>query len=120
MYVIEFAPPMTGFEGRFNTVRLGGTWGRRVKGGDRVLLLDKRVSAVFGTAEVEQVVVGRLNELAPAHAEHNHNQKGLDAQGAPERLVAGMKKRYGPQKVRDNSLVTFVYLRLLDEKQGIP
>lgn len=119
-YVIDFAPPMTGLEGSFNTVRLGGTWAKRLSGGERVLLVDKPHSLVIGIAVVEQVVVGKLNEIAPMHAAHNHNQKSLGSEGATERLIAGMKKRYGPHKVLDHSRVTFIYLRVIDEKDNLP
>lgn len=119
-YVIDFAPPMTGFEDTFNTVRLGGAWAKRLVGGERVYLVDKPKSAVFGTAIVESVVKGKLCDLAPLHAANNHNQKGLDPVGAPDRFIAGVMKRYGPQKVRDNSLCTVIYLRLLNEKDHSP
>lgn len=115
MYVIEFAPPMSGFEGSFNTIRLGGAWAKRLSGGETVLLIDKPNCKVFGRAIVEQVVVGTVCDLLPRHAAHNHNQKGLDTVGAPERALASMLKRYGPQMVRDNSRCTIIYLRLIDE-----
>lgn len=120
MYVIEFAPPMLGLEGSFNTVRLGGTWAKRLQDGEKVLLMDKPKSLIFATAIVEGVIVGKLHDVAVSHAALNHNQKGMDAEGAPERLMAAMKKRYGPHKVSDTSRVTAIYLRVINEKDHLP
>lgn len=119
-FVIGFSPPMMGFSGSFNTIRLGGAWAKRVSGGERILLMDIKNSAIFGSAVVEKVVVGKLNEVAIYHAANNHNQKDLDAGGAPERLIAGFKKRYGPAKCSDTSKVTIIYMRLQDEKDHFP
>lgn len=120
MYVIEFAPPMSGLDGSFNTVRLGGTWAKRLQQGEKILLMDKPKSSIFATAIVEGVIVGKLRDVAASHAAFNHNQKGTDAEGAPERLMTAMKKRYGPHKVNDNSRVTAIYLRVIDEKDHLP
>jgi len=119
MYVIEFFPPMTGLENSFNTFRLGGAWAKRISDGDRVLLLDKRRSETFAEAIVGEVVVGKLAELAAVHAKHNHNQKALDEQGAPERLITAMMKRYGPNKCGENSRCTVIYLKVCDEKNNL-
>lgn len=110
-YVIEFAPPMSGFEGSFNTFRLGLKWSRVLKPGDKVLLVDKKQSMVFAVAQVEGVHTGKLSEMAQEHAARNHNQKGLDSLEAPSRLTVNMIKRYGPHKCSENSKVTVIDLR---------
>lgn len=111
MYVIEFSPPMSGIEGVFNTVRLGGKYGKLLAPGDTVMLIDRKLSKVIGTAEVIAVEVGKLSEMAALHAAQNHNQKGLDESGAPRRLIDNMIRRYGPHKCGENSRVTVIYLR---------
>lgn len=119
MHVIEFAPPMLGLEGNFNTFRLGGTWAKRLTTGDKVLLMNKPQAAIFATAVVERVLVGKLCDLAPEHAAMNHNQKGIDVAEAPERLISAMKKRYGPHRCSDNSRCSVIYLRVSDEKDHL-
>lgn len=111
MFVIEFSPPMMGIEGHFNTVRLGTKWSKCLNVGDRVLLVDKRKSEVMKSATVEAVAVGKLGEMAQLHAAQNHNQRGLDATGAPRRLIDNMIKRYGPNMCDENKRVTVIYLR---------
>lgn len=110
-YVLEFAPPMLNIRGRFNTFRLGIKWGTRLKAGDAVYLLDKPHSILICKAEVERVISGKLGDMAKEHAFRNHNQLGLDNDSAPERLIEGMKKRYGPQCVSENKRCVVIYLR---------
>ena len=115
MYVLEFAPPMTGIGGQFNTVRLGIKWSRCLVAGDKVLLIDKKQSCTMGCAIVESVAVGKLGEMAQLHAAGNHNQRDLDAEGAPGRLVSNMVKRYGPHRCDENKRVTVIYLRMIED-----
>ena len=114
MYVIEFAPPILNIENDFNTVRLGVKWGRLLNPGDEVLLINKPKSEVMCRAVVRKVTVGKLKDLAPIHAAQNHNQKGLDPAGAPERMIAGMIKRYGPHKCDLDKRITVIDLRKLE------
>ena len=115
MFVIEFSPPMVGITGTFNTVRLGLKLSRCLNVGDKVVLIDKRRAETMGAAFVESVHVGRLGDMAQLHAAENHNQRGLDREDAPKRLVANMVKRYGPHICNENKYVTVVYLRMSDE-----
>lgn len=114
MRVIEFSPPMRGIEGRFNTFRLGGAWAKRIEAGETVLLIDAKEHQVIAKATVEGVVKGKLEDLAREHAAGNHNQQGLEPEGAPERLIAAMMKRYGPHRAGHNSTVTVIFLRMND------
>lgn len=109
--IIEFAEPMLGIEGEFNTFRLGGAWAKRVQSGDTVILMNKKECCVVCLARVLAVHVGRLNELSALYGCRNHNQKHLPAMGAGERVTAAMIKRYGPQKCRDTSRVTVIELK---------
>lgn len=112
MYVIEFAPPMSGFSGTFNTIRVGMIWARRLTKGMKVALIDKKNALIFGYATVESVECGLLNEVAQKHAHLNHNQKGSDPEGAPERLVASLTNRYGPHIITPSKKVSVIYLRM--------
>ena len=111
MYVLDFSPPMNNLQGCFNTIRLGIKWASRLNPGDTVLLIDKPHSILIGPAIVESVVLGKLGEVASLHASRNHNQKGLDIEGAPQRLIENMKKRYGPMLINENKRCTVIYLR---------
>ncbi|WP_374335318.1 hypothetical protein [Methyloversatilis sp.] len=110
-YILEFSPPMSGFEGDFNTFRLGGKWQRVLKPGDKMLLVDKRTSAVFAVAEVQGADAGKLRDMANTFASFNHNQRELDCAGAPDRLISNMIKRYGPHKCSETSRVSVIHLR---------
>lgn len=113
--IIEFYPPMSGIEGDFNTFRLGLAWSKRLSRGDRVLLIDKKQYALMGVGEVLDIHVGKLREMSTTHGCHNHNQKHLPQDGAGERVVAAMIKRYGPNKCSENSNVTVLYIRRIDD-----
>lgn len=113
-YVLDFAPPLAGIEGTFNTFRLGVAWSKRVSEGDMVLLINKPKAQVIGRAQVQSVSVGTLSEMAVTDARFNHNQKGLDVEGAPARMIASMIKRYGPQMCRETSKVTVINLQMVE------
>lgn len=113
IYTLPFAPPMSGFEGEFNTFRMSRGWAQRLNRGDKVLLFDAKQSIVFGEAKVLRVITGRLGELAVEHAAMNHNRKGEPVEGAPERLIASMQRRYGPRIAEPGRWATVIYVRRL-------
>ena len=113
-FALMFSPPMSGFEGRFNTFRLGMKLSRILTPGETILLIDSKTSRVFAEAVVESAVVGTLKDMADEHAYRNHNQRSLDAATAPQRLITNMIKRYGPHKCSETSKVTVLYLRRLE------
>lgn len=112
--VIEFAPPMSGFENEFNTIRVGVKLSRCLSVGDEVLLVDKSQSAAFGRARVTGIETGSLTEVAEKHGAQNHNQLHLPTEGAGERVVASLKKRYGPHIATDTKRSTVVYLKRIE------
>lgn len=114
MYVIEFAPPISGIDGKFNTFRIGLKWSKLLKAGDKVYLLNKKESAVIGIAAIEEVLTGELRELANRHAAHNHNQKLLDYEGAADRLIANLTRLYGPQIITETKKTTVLYMRRIE------
>lgn len=100
----------------FNTVRLGGRLGSVLTPGCRVVLVERPKSIVLGCAVIQYTKVGTLREIADRYAHLNHNQKGKDREGAPDRLIAGMIKRYGPHKCGENSKVSMILLHREDLK----
>lgn len=109
LHVIDFSPPMEGFESFFNTFRLGTAWSKRVQVGERVLLMDNKLHTVFGIAEVVSIKVGPLGAMAAMHAAFNHNQLGKA--DPARRLIEGTIKRYGPHRTNVDKKYTVIYLR---------
>lgn len=116
--IIEFASPMFGIEGEFNTFRLSGAWAKRVEPGSKVILMNKKEYSLMGWAEVTAVHVGRLDALSALHGFRNHNQKHLPPEGAKDRLIAAMVKRYGPNKCGHHSRVTVIDLKCIEWEEA--
>ena len=113
-YVLDFAPPIIGMDGVFNTFRLGAAWVKRVEGGEVILLVNKARSLVIGRAKVVDIEVGTLTDMAQKHAYRNHNHREYEQTVAAERLIQSMIKRYGPHKCNENSKVTVMYLEIIE------
>lgn len=109
LHVIDFSPPAVGFDGFFNTFRLGVAWAKRVSVGERVLLMDNKQHLAFGLAEVISIKTGPLGEMAATHAVFNHNYLG--SEDAAASLIAGTIKRYGPHRTNVDKKYTVIYLR---------
>jgi hypothetical protein len=112
-YALDFASPADGLDSEpiFNTFRIGRVWAARLHENDNVFLMDAKTKLVFGEAYVEDVMTGKLGELARQHARFNHNQIGKpDELGAANRLIANLTKRFGPHIVNENKLTTVIYL----------
>lgn len=106
---------MQGFDGTWNTFRLGKKLGNSLLPGQKVLLMNNKESVIFGVARVSRVIVGRLGELVPEHARHNHNQKA-NPEGAEERIVAALKKHYGPMLVSETRWCSVIYLERVEDE----
>lgn len=113
MHIIEFSPPMLNLVGTFNTFRLGLRYSKLLNERDTVMLIDKKNLCVIGKAIVKSVIKGRLDDMAMLYAHENHNQKELDSEGAAQRLMTAMFKRYGPQMINEGKMVTVIYLTIL-------
>lgn len=110
MHIIEFSPPIMGISGTFNTFRLGIRYSKILKVNDTVCLIDKQKLAIMGYAQVKEVLVGRLDDMAKLHASKNHNQVLNEPMFAPDLLIEAMMKRYGPHMVSLDKKVTVIYL----------
>jgi hypothetical protein len=109
---LAFSYPRRGLTGRFNTVRLGVGPLKDCQPGRTVELVDARSKKVIGRAIVEYAIVGLLKDLASEHAHWAHNWKDhYPSSERPERLIASMKKRYPPGRVRDDSVVSVIYMQ---------
>lgn len=111
---IGFIPPVAGVDKNFNTFRLGGTLAKRLTSGQEVFLLDEKTKIVFGRAEVLSVHMGKLRDMCDMHAHFNHRELANEPDGAADRLIAYMRKIYGPQIAVDNKRCTVIYLKRLE------
>lgn len=111
IHVLDFAPPVAGLDGLFNTIRLGPRMSRVLVPSTKIVLVHRPKNVVLGFATVIETECATLREIAHKHAHLNHNQKGLEPEGAAQRLIAAMVKRYGPQKVNEDSKVSMILLQ---------
>lgn len=109
MRTIKFSYPRRGLTGSFNTFRLG-TSCANLNPGDPVELVDSRSQKLLTRATVTGVCVGPLDVMAAQHAHQAHNWKERPADQRAELLIASMKKRYPPNRVKETSVVTVLYL----------
>lgn len=108
---IPFSYPRRGLDGQFNTFRLGANWATRVAPGDVVELVDSRSKKLLKRATVVSVHSGLITEMAQLHSHAAHNWKNHPEAERPALLIASMKKRYPPNRVRDDSMVSVLYLK---------
>lgn len=116
--VIGFIPPMQGLEGSFNTFRLGGSLAKRLNVGDQVFLMDEKTKVVFGTAIVEDILVGQLGELCLIHGAKNHLELANAEEGASERLFKYLQRIYGPHIATHVKKACVIYLRRNDNEES--
>jgi hypothetical protein len=111
---IGFTPPAEGVENQFNTFRLGWTLAKRLKVEQEVFLLDEKTKIVFGRAQVVSVHTGTLIDMCQEHAWLNHRELLNEPDSAPDRLIAYIRKLYGPHIAVDNKRCTVIYLKRLE------
>lgn len=112
---IAFGYPRRGLEGAFNTFRLGTSWVEKCPPGTEVELVDARTKRLIKRATVLRVFTGTLTEKAQLHAKWAHNWTSYPEERRSELLVESMKKRYPPNRVRDDSIVSVIYLQEIVE-----
>jgi hypothetical protein len=110
MQQITFSYPRRGLDGHFNTFRLGVKWSSLIRG-SVVDLVDARTKRLIKQASVLGVFTGTLESLAPVHAKWAHNWREHPEDQRAELLIASMKRRYPPGRVRDDSPCSVIYLR---------
>ena len=112
--VVGFIPPILGVDGEFNTFRLGGFYAKHLLPGQTVYLLNEREKIVFGSAVVESIEVGKLDEMCKLYAHRNHTELLNDEEGAPERLMKTMLKIYGPHIALPGKKTTILNMKRLE------
>lgn len=103
---------------RWNTVRLGEAWAKRLQPGQVVAIADSRSQKVLHTMSVERVVTGTVEEMLRDHSVNNHaiiheQDKRLIGSGAKiaaERLGRILINSYGRNFATSDRRACAVYL----------
>jgi hypothetical protein len=110
--VIGFIPPIVGVDETFNTLRLGGTFAKRLAPNQMVFLMNEKTKTVFGNANVVSLSVGELKQMCLLHGAQNHTEIGVaDPENSGSRLFQLMQKIYGPHIATESKRCTVIYLR---------
>lgn len=105
---------------RWNTIRVGAAWSKRLEVGKTVYIADTQAKAIIGRAEVTKVHEGLLSAVLEAHAHMNHAIQAEIADGrtqaeeAPTRLLRILKNAYGTNIAAMDRSASVIYLRRLD------
>jgi len=108
--VLGFIQPIVGVDGVFNTFRMGRKYSTLEPHSD-VFLMDEKEKAIFGTAEVMEVVTGKVGELCVEYGAHNHTELENHDGNNAETLYKTLLKIYGPHILNPTKLFTVVTLR---------
>lgn len=78
--------------------------------GTLVELVDSRSGKRLLMAEVDTIIVGRLKLCAENYSYCAHNWRDYPGDDRSDQLIASLKKRYPPNRVRDDSVVSVIYM----------
>ncbi|MFM0095582.1 hypothetical protein PQQ87_08215 [Paraburkholderia nemoris] len=113
--VLDFISPLVGFEGAFNTLRVGTGMLKKTQVGAEVFLMDGNRKVVFGRARVTQMESGLLGELCCEHAGMNHTEvHSQDKTESAARLFAYIQKLYGPHIAHKDRRAVVIYLERIE------
>lgn len=113
-YVFDFVPPLTGFDGEFNTIRLGVKWTKILNEGDVVYLQDSKAKMIFAKAEVISIEQDTFGQICLYHAKHNHSEVGRADGNSASRIYSLMTKMLGPHIVSHTKKACVIYLRRIE------
>ena len=104
--VLKFRNPC-GMDGKFNTIRLGMAWTKRVTRGTVVALMTTKFD-VFGRAAVTSILSGTKEDMVERYAIDNHRLLVDGTQRSMEDILRGS---YGRMIYDNNEFATVIYLR---------
>lgn len=113
-YTLDFMPPLTGFDGEFNTIRLGVKWTKLLKAGDVIYLQNSKDKLIFGKAEVINVEQDTFGQICLYHAKNNHSEIDRTDDNSAYRIYQLMKKMLGPHIVSHQKKAVAIYLRRIE------
>lgn len=103
-----------GMEAEFNTFRLGGAWFTRVAVG-QLVNLSNPLNGWQAVAEVTGVHRGTFAEMARLYGADNHLAIDAELSERDFSLADVMRQCYGPQRFSEQSTVTVIQLRRVDD-----
>ncbi len=112
---ISFKPKIVGMEDRFNTIRIGSAWSKKLHSHLVVALMNSDTSEIFAKAEVESVFIGPLDKMLEEHAKNNHSVLNGPASEAPGRLRRAIEKIYGEKVLEGNPESSVIYLKRIKD-----
>lgn len=112
---ITFKPKILGVDDRFNTIRIGSAWSKKLHPGVVVALANSDNMEVFSKAEVEEVFIGPLYKMLEDHAHMNHSVLHVPREDAPKRLEQAIIKAYGEKVLEGNPETSVIYLRTIKD-----
>lgn len=113
-YALDFLPPLNGFDGDFNTIRLGVKWSKQLSTGDMVYLQDSKSKMIFGKAEVTCIESDSFGQICLYHAKYNHSEVNRTDDNSAYRIYQLMKKMLGPHIVSHKKKAVAIYLRRIE------
>lgn len=111
--VIDFASPIMGLDGEFNTFRLGLFYFKRLQAGQVCHLMDSKEKLLLGTAIVTHVEKGTLEEMLLKYGAHNHAVLNVCEEDRVGTLTQIITRIYGPHIATPSRKTTVIYLRRL-------
>lgn len=99
---------------RWNTVRLGAAWPKRVRPGEHIAIVDTRAGRLIKHMAVERMVVASLGTILEEHAGQNHAVLGSKPENAVAHLRKILRGSYGTTYTRVDRMATALYLRDTD------
>lgn len=117
--IIAFRPKLMGFDGTFNTFRMGTAWFGRLMPGVIIGLMNAENDEIFAKAEVIKVVQGKFPDMCDQHAYMNHMLLGMEPEDASEKMRGIIRQAYGKfvHGNMDSSMATVIYLKNLQAKE---
>ena len=114
--VLTFRPPLKGFDGYFNTFRLGPAWSKRLVGGVIVALFDTKNGHVFAKAKVIETFIGDKCDMALKHGKNNHLMVDHQCEDSvQDKMLKILRNAFGKLIYESHSQATVIYLELLDD-----
>lgn len=118
VYYLEFDDRAGTDREHFATFRLHHSWAKRLKAGRVVFLCDTKTRQVYGKAKVLSLYTGKVGRLLLDYGHFSHLEEQTDTSdrdpnrtAAAKRRFASMQKRYGPNRVREDTNLTTIFLK---------
>ena len=112
--IISFRRSIGGWDGVWNTFRIGSAWNKRLRVGDLIGLFDSTTKEIFAYARVRKLAHGKKEDMAAQHGADNHNIRALTLEKAdiPTMVLKRLRKAYGNRIYESSAYCTVIYLEI--------